>query len=137
MSQSIDPNAEAAYRRALDVRGRWVIVRRVGGDAPNTATFDAPVRAIVQGYVPEKAVGDISPEGAITQGARRVILLRGDLAAKHFPLPMQKNDKIVIADDVENPSPQSLAAGEVLDVMLVDPFKRALAGAVELMAVGV
>ena len=42
----IDANAVAGYRRAIARRGQPVIVRRVNGDVPNTATFDARVQAI-------------------------------------------------------------------------------------------
>lgn len=137
MPEAIDQNIQAAYRRALARRGRFVTVRRVGGNAPNAGTFDATVLAIVQGYIQEKPVYEVEREGSITQGARRVIVLQDDLAQKHFPLPVIKNDKVIVADDVENPSPAALAAGESLNVISVDPFKRALAGAVEILAFGV
>lgn len=133
----IDRNAEAGYRRMLARRGRWVTFRRVSGNAPNAATFDATVRAFVEGYIPEKPVLEIQREGSVTQGARRIIALQGDLALKNFPLPVGKNDKVVIVDDVENPSPNTLAAGEALNIVSVDPFKRAVAGAIEVLAVGV
>ena len=137
MTVEIDQNIQDAYRRALQRRGRWVTVQRVSGNAPNATTFGATVKAMIEGYIPEKPVMDISPEGSITQGARRVIVLQDDLAQKRFPLPLQKNDKVIIADDVESPSPTALLSGEKLNILSVDPFKRALAGAVEILAVGV
>jgi hypothetical protein len=132
----VDQNALEGYRRALERRGRWVTFRRVGGNAPNIGQFDATVRAIIEGYIPEKPVAEISPEGSITQGARRFTVLQDDLSQKRFPLPLQKNDKVIIVDDVENPSPTALLNGESLNVISVDPFKRAVAGAVEILAVG-
>lgn len=124
-----DPGILAGYRRALARRGQPVLVRRVSGDAPNVATFDAPVSAIVMSYTPQPDVMNIKPEGGITQGNRTVILLVDDLAAVRFPLPVAKNDKIVLLDDTG-------AQIEVLNVTDPDPYKRALGGAIELRAEG-
>ena len=54
-----------------------------------------------------------------------VIVMAGDLASKRFPLPLKKNDKII------------LESGEELNVIEVDANKRAVAGAIELKASGV
>lgn len=125
-----DPGIVAAYRRALARRGQPVLVRRVSGDAPNVATFDAAVTAVVMDYAPQGDVLAVKPEGGITQGDRLVILLTDDLAALQWPLPVQKNDKIVLLDDVGNEV-------ESLNVTKPDPYKRALGGAIELRAEGV
>ena len=69
-------------------------------------------------------VADVRPEGEITLGARNVIVLADDLAAADFPLPVQKHDKVVVD-------------GEELDVMSIDPNKRGIADAIELVAQGV
>ena len=120
----MDPNALAGYRRALARRGVSVTVRRITGEAPNATTFDATVTALVMDYVPKAPVADVRPEGEITLGARNVIVLADDLAAASFPLPVQKHDKVVVD-------------GEELDVMSVDPNKRGIADAIELVAQGV
>ena len=130
-------NALAGYRRAIAARGIPVIVRRIAGDAPNTATFDAKVRAIVMDYQPKQPVGDVKPEGAITLGARNVIVIEADLRAKHFPLPVTKNDKVVL-----NPDRCWLGTGaangdQELNIMALDPHKRGIAGAIDIVAEGV
>jgi hypothetical protein len=132
-----DPNAVAGYRRALARRGQQVIVRRISGDAPNAVTFDARVAAIVMDYQPKQPVSEIKPEGGITLGARNVIVLTADLVAARFPLPVTKNDKVVT-----NPSAALLGRGtaagdEELNIIAVDPYKRGIAGAIDIVAEGV
>jgi hypothetical protein len=105
-----------------------VIVRRVNGDAPNTATFDARVLAIVMDYVAKQPVADVKPEGNITLGARNVILLEDDLRQKRFPLPVTKNDKVIVLG-VEGED-------EELNIMEFDPNKRRIAGAIDIVAEG-
>lgn len=130
-----DPNALAGYRRALLRRGRQVIVRRISGAAPSTTVVNAAVTAIVMDYVPKAPVASLQPEGAITLGARNVIVLSDDLAAENFPLPVAKNDKIVL-----NADPALLGTGngdEELNIMSVDPYKRGIAGAIDIVAEGI
>jgi hypothetical protein len=81
-------------------------------------------------YQPQPDVMSVKPEGGITEGARLVIVLTDDLAARSFPLPVAKNDKIVLLGAAGNPV-------ESLNVTDPDPFKRALGGAIELKAEGV
>lgn len=118
-----DPSVVAGYRRALGRRGQDVTFRRVVGQAPNTVIVDATVAAIVMDYVPEAAVMAVKREGAITQGGRHIIVLAADLAEKHFPLPLVKHDKAIVN-------------GESLDIFSVDPNKRGLGGAIDVLAVG-
>ena len=47
-------------------------------------------------YVAKQPVADVKPEGDITLGARNVILLEDDLRQKRFPLPVTKNDKVIV-----------------------------------------
>jgi hypothetical protein len=124
----IDANALAGYRRAIARRGQPVIVRRVNGDAPNTATFDARVPAIVMDYVAKQPVAGVKPEGDITLGARNVILLEDDLRQKRFPLPVTKNDKVIVLG-IEGED-------EELNIMELDPNKRRIAGAIDIVAEG-
>lgn len=119
-----DPSVVAGYRRALGRRGQDVTFRRVVGQAPNAIVVNATVSAIVMDYVPEAAVMPVKREGAITQGGRHIIVLADDLAEKHFPLPLVKHDKAIIN-------------GETLDIFSVDANKRGLAGAIDVLAVGV
>jgi hypothetical protein len=134
----IDPNAVAGYRRALATRGRAVIVRRVSGDAPDiTAVANARVHAIVMDYVAKTPVADVKPEGAITLGARNVIVLVADLRALNYPLPVAKNDKVVLNADESLLGTGTQNGDEELNIMAVDPYKRGIAGAIEIVAEGV
>jgi hypothetical protein len=120
----IDQTAIAGYRRAMARRGEPVIVRRVNGIAPNAAIFDANVTGIVMDYLAKGDVLTVQPEGGITLGARNVIVLESDLVAARFPLPVTKNDKVVVQ-------------GEELNIISVDPSKRGIAGALDIVAEGV
>lgn len=127
-----DPSIVAAYRRAFARQGVAVPIslRRITGFAPNTATVSADIVAIVRDYVPDTTVVAetgfaASKQGAITQGDRVIIVMADDLAQKRFPLPVRKNDRIM------------LPSGDVLNVIAVDAAKRAAAGAIELKAAGV
>jgi hypothetical protein len=120
----IDQNAVAGYRRAMVKRGLDVTFRRISGQAPNAAVFDATVRAIVMDYAPAGDVMPIKREGGISQGARRIMVINADLRAKRFVMPLQKNDKVVVQ-------------GEVLNIAWVDPNKRETADVTDMVAVGV
>jgi hypothetical protein len=142
----IDDNAAAGYERAIDRRGKPVIVVRESGVAPNVQVFKAAIRAIVTDYKPESPIGETKPEGAITEGARSVIVLAHHLREKKFPLPLQKNDKVILLDEEQTDPSQKAEAQpdgtalyqiETLNVMSADPYTRAIAGAIELMAEGV
>jgi hypothetical protein len=142
----LDPNAQAGYERALEARGKPVIVVRESGVAPNVAIFQAQVLAIIADYKAQTPIGETKPEGGITMGARSVIVLAHYLREKKFPLPLQKNDKVILLDEEQtDPSQQAEAQPdgttlyqiETLNVMSADPYTRAIAGAIELMAEGV
>lgn len=130
MTVATNPGALAGYRRALAIRGILVAVTRINGVAPNAVTQSVDVKAIVLDYTPDTTtVGQTGypagKQGALTQGDRMVIVLEDDLRAQGFPLPLRKHDRI------------TLPTNDVLDVVEVDPFKRAVAGATELKAAGV
>jgi len=121
---------QSAYRRAIQRTGELVTVRRISGTAPRTVSFSVEVYANVQTYAPEttepsEAGYSASQLGGITQNDRKVIIVAQDLSDARFPLPVQKNDKIVLAN------------GDVLNVTGVDEHKRQLAGAIELTAAGI
>jgi hypothetical protein len=133
-----NPNAVEGYRRAIKARGDIkVILRRVTGNAPNNSTLIAKVGAIMMDYIAETPIGGGGTvEAAITIGGRRVIVLADDLRKARFPLAVLKNDQVII-----NPNPAQLGNGstkgdEALNVISVDPNKRRIAGAIELIAQG-
>jgi hypothetical protein len=116
--------AVAGYRRALVARGEPVTFVRINGDAPNTESFSASVTAIVMGNSPTTSIGGFAGDDAITEGDRKIIVLNDDLAAARFPLPLQKNDKVIVQ-------------GEEMNIERVDPSTRGIAGAWDVIAMGV
>src|ERR1700676_1342592 len=129
-----DPAIVAAYRRAFARLGLAISVtfKRETGFAPNpVTTVTANVTAIVRDYAPDptspRQEGYPSTRmGAITEGDRMVIVMASDLQAAGFPLPIRKNDRVVIVD-----------TGDELNIVDVDAYKRATAGAIELKAASV
>lgn len=127
-----DPSIVAAYRSAFARLGMTVEVTftRITGVAPHKVPVSATVRAVVRNFMPntteveQTGIAD-SKLGAISQGDRQMIVMAVDLAAKNFPLPLQKNDKV------------TLPSGEELTVTAVDAYTRAAADAIELKATGV
>ncbi len=123
MTLASDVNALAGYRRAIARRPTEVTFQRIGGQAPNVGVTSATVNALVMSYTKEADIMPVHPEGGVTLGDRMIIVLADDLAAQNFPLPLRKNDKAVVA-------------GETLNVETLDPFKRNIAGAIEIQAKG-
>jgi hypothetical protein len=123
-----DPAAVAGYRRAIARAGERVTFQRLFGNAPNVRTFSATVKARVAGYMPNSGVpareGFTGEMSVITQGDRNIIVMVEDLAAKRFPLPLRKNDRVI------------LLTGEELNVTVVDARTRALGGALDVVATG-
>lgn len=72
------------FAREVEQRGEVVVVRRLS--PPTTAR----ARAIVTGYAPDEVTGGVN------QGDRKIILLHSDLVAAGFPVPVRRNDKIVL-----------------------------------------
>lgn len=130
----IDPAINAAYARAFARLGVAVSVtfKRATGFAPGAVTTQtATVMAVVRDYNPDTTsvaqTGYAATKiGAITEGDRVIIVMATDLANAAFPLPLKKNDKIIIVD-----------TGDELNIVDVDAYKRAAAGAIELKAAGV
>lgn len=127
-----DPSAVAAYRTAMSINGVAIIVQRVSGFAPNVTIVNAAqVTAIVRQVISDttevaQAGLSASVMGAIDQADRLVIVLADDLCAEGFPLPVAKGDQVALPD-----------SSEILNVTRVDPYRRAMAGAIELYATGV
>jgi len=123
----IDPRHQAMTRRALyrAAANAQVTFQRVTGAAPNVTIASATVCALVRNYLP--AGGAVAQQGfsaskvgAITIGERSFLVMADDLAEQGFPLPLRKSDNILAGD-----------TGEKLVITRVDPYKRALAGAIE------
>jgi len=127
-----DLSAIAAYAEAFAVAGVPVTINRVSGYTPNvtivaTATVNAIVRNVqVNSTAAAESNFGASEPGAISQNERLVIVSATDLASADYPLPVQKGDQIVLP-----------ATNEILTISRVDPYKRAMANAIELYAAGV
>jgi hypothetical protein len=117
-----DVGAENGYREAIARIGKTVTFVAVRGEAPNVTETEAAVMAIVRDYTPTapEAAGHV---GAITEGARHIIVLERDLKLKQFPLPIRKNDKIIVDD-------------EMLHIAVAEPHRRGFAGAIDVAAFG-
>jgi hypothetical protein len=126
-----NPSAVAFWRTAIRKRGVKVAVERISGYAPNTVTFTAGVKAIVEKVTPDSAAPSrdgrgASEPGAITQDDRSAIMLAEDLCSARFPLPLKKGDRVVLPETCE-----------AFDVTGIDPYELAIAGAIKLTLTGV
>lgn len=123
----IDSAIVAGYRRAIARRGEQVTFERRTGQATgaktSVQTVSAVVQAIVMNYQVEPSVMPVEPEGSVTLGDKMIIALEADLLLQEFPLPLRKNDKVLVK-------------GDWLNIETLDPSKRGLAGAVEIHAKG-
>lgn len=79
-----------AYRRAMDVAGETILIRRYTGSGTSRPRFDAQVRARVMDFEPRELVG------SIVQGDRKLIVLAEDLVTAQVPLDLRKGDKVVV-----------------------------------------
>ncbi len=126
----VDPSAQAFTRQGIMLVGVQVTFERVTGFAPNAMTISATVTAKVMKYaldtvsVAETGYSASKP-GSIRQGDREVLVMAADLAAQNFPLPIRKNDRVVVVE-----------TGDTLNVIAVDANKRAMAGCIELDVAG-
>jgi hypothetical protein len=126
-----NPSAAAAIERAIERIGVSIQIQRTWGEPPSAYTFTVTVDAIVQNVQPDgTAEGQAglasSQMGAISQNDRLIILTAHSLWQSRFPLPVQKGDWIFLPLTSEN-----------FSVTKVDPYKREMAGAIELTATGV
>jgi len=90
-------------QRAIDETGSPVILRRLSGT--QQIKFDVRTTAVITGFQPNELVGGIS------QGDRRVIIGPRDIAARQWPAPPRKGDRVFIGT-VET----TVEAVEVVDV---------------------
>jgi hypothetical protein len=127
-----DPAAQAAYFNALRVRGIALTLQRVSGFAPNvTIVSSVALSGFVLNVTPNGSANAQTGLGAVatgdpSQNDRLVIVMAQDLSNSGFALPVVKGDQIVLPD-----------SAEILNVTRVDPYKRAFAGAVEILTTGV
>lgn len=78
------------YRRAFDSYGEEVLIRRYFGTGASRSKFEVKVRARISSYTPQELVG------TIIQGDEKVIVLVEELKVRQFPLPLVRNDKVVL-----------------------------------------
>lgn len=126
-----NPNAAAALERAISEVGVAVQIQRRFGQPPSATTFTAVVQAIVMnvltdGTAESQAGYAASQMGAISQDDRMVILTAHDLKKARFPLPVQKGDWVILP-----------LTNDTYSVTKIDPYKREIAGAIELTITGV
>lgn len=88
--------AKEIYRRFLYEVGEKVLIRRYFGIGNNRTKFEVEAQARIVGYK------DVELTGTIIQGDQRVILLQEDLINSQFPLPLVKNDKVVVRGKERN-----------------------------------
>lgn len=127
----VDANAQAGYRRAIARTGETVTFQRISGQSGQgagatilPAPDGATVQAIVNSFQVEAPVMGVKREGAITLADRRIIVLAEDLQEAGFPLPLRKNDRVVVQ-------------GETLNIETVDLSTRGFGGAIEAKAKGI
>jgi hypothetical protein len=126
-----DPQIIADYRAAIAENGVSVTFRRQTGFAPNititSATVTAKVSTMgVETTAPAQDGMAAAKPGAMSQTDRLVLVLASDLTAQGFPLPVIKGDKVVLP-----------GSDEAYTVLRADPYKRAVAGAIEVVIAGV
>ena len=127
----IDPSAQAFTAQGVYRVGIAVTFQRLTGFAPDVVTISAGVIAKVSLVTADSEessrTGYSSRQvGSISHNDRQVVVMAADLAAEGFPLPVAEGDKIVIASTEDK-----------FSVTRVDNYKRAMAGAIELIATGV
>lgn len=101
--------ARDSYRRAMDVAGETILIRRYTGAGTNRPRFDATVRARVVDYVPHELIG------TVVQGDRKLIVLVEDMVAAQIPLDLRAGDKVVVR-------------GKELNIQAADDNTRRIAG---------
>lgn len=119
----VDSSAQAALRNMIAQIGESVVFQRLYGFDASTTIISANVTARVRGYTPESTEVSqtgygASQVGALTQTDRIVIVVADDLAAAGFPLPVLKNDKVILAD------------GTKATVTMVDAHQRSTSGGI-------
>lgn len=96
--------AVAAYVHARQVCGQDVTFKRVTGNAPSASTATATVRAVVKDYVPStpRDLGSFAREGGVSQHMRTIIVLESALNTAGFPIPVKKNDRVIVKGETWN-----------------------------------
>ncbi len=126
-----DPGIVAGYRRAMVRRGFAATIQRINGEAPRTALVSAeaiPVVVLDERADPTAGTGTgygSGDVGGLPQQSRTMLVMVADLEAARFPLPLAKNDRVLLTE-----------SGELLNITDVDAEKRALGGCIELKVAG-
>jgi hypothetical protein len=123
----IDENAKAGFRRTLHKTGIRLVFRRVTGQAPNATVADYPVEAIFRSYMPATPIGGAVAPDAISEGDRQFMVLDEDLREAGFPVPLVKNDKIILSEN----------GPETFNIVDIDYGTRRSAGVIQGRARGV
>jgi hypothetical protein len=126
-----NPSAAALLEQAIERVGTTIQIQRKFGQPPSATTFTVIIPAIVQNAQPDgnaeaQAGLAASQMGAISQNDRLVILMATALQLARFPLPVQKGDVVILP-----------LTGDTFSVTKIDPYKRDMAGAIELTISGV
>ena len=78
------------YKNDMLEVGEEIIIRRYFGVGMNRNKFEVKVLARVMSYDPQELIG------TIIQGDQKLIVLVDDLETYQFPLPLIRNDKVVV-----------------------------------------
>lgn len=73
---------------AIEREGQTMLLRRFAGK--NRGRFDVGVKGVVRGYQPSEIAGDIQ------QGDREVRISNAEIAARHWPGPPRRGDRLRI-----------------------------------------
>lgn len=113
-----------------------MVYSRNVGLAPNIVSTNVAFKAAVRTFAPDDASPSqdglsASAPGAIDQDQRLIIAMLADVNQKGVLLPVQRGDTVTITMRDAN---RAVVSVETLSVTRADPYKRAYAGAVEIMA---
>lgn len=126
----VDRSAQAFHRAAIHRVGSPVQFQRLSGAGVNVVTRSVDAIAALRDALPnttapaETGYGASSPD-AISQSDRTLVVMDDELREKGFPMPLAKDDKVLLAD-----------TGDLTTITRVDAAKRRLAGAIEVTITG-
>ncbi|MHC2503873.1 hypothetical protein ACVI8K_010850, partial [Bradyrhizobium barranii subsp. barranii] len=112
----MDQAAADRAREAINRRGQVISIRRMTKTTPQTVASRADLKATVRNYTPDELVK------GITAGMRLITVSKLELAAKGFPIPPVKGDRIYLGDAFVTPT----------TIDTVDPDHREYQGCYEL-----
>lgn len=127
----IDAGLASSSSRAIRRVGQSVTFERSIGFAPNVTTISATVTAAIRGKTPDTVESrrsgySASEPGGLSETEREFLVMADDLDRAGFPLPLQRGDRLIIAETSER-----------LNIVRTDAGRRAIAGVIEVTAAGV